>query len=323
MRKIGADREVQGISAARKKPGCTAGWLLRAAQGVASTASNPLMLFRSHKPGPILSDFVENLWLYNVYDSPCRQERIFPSGTFELVFNLRSDELRIYKASRPLEFERFSSAIVSGPYNGFFVTDAAKEAAVMGVHFKPGGAFAFLGPSTHELADRHIDLEAIWGRWASDWREQLLEIASPDARLLKLEGLLASRLLCRREHHSSVSLALDRFAQAGARTRTRELARLAGLSQKRFIDLFRSEVGLAPKLFHRVVRFQRVLARMNARSIPDWGQLALGFGYFDQSHLIRDFLAFSGLSPDDYLHRLRELDMQGFHAKFNHLPLSK
>ena len=132
MRKIFADREVQGISAAWTKPGCTAGWLLRAAHRVASTASNPLMLFRSHKPGPILSDFVENLWLYNQYDSPCRQERIFPSGTFELVFNLRSDELRIYKASRPLEFERFSSAIVSGPYNGFFVTDAAEAAAVMG-----------------------------------------------------------------------------------------------------------------------------------------------------------------------------------------------
>jgi AraC-like DNA-binding protein len=281
------------------------------------------MLFRSHKPGPLLSDFVENLWLYHADDSSCRQERIFPSGTVELVFNLRSDELRIYKASWSDEFEGFSGAILSGPYNGFFVTDAAEEAAVMGVHFKPGGAFALLGPSVHELADSHIDLDAIWGRWASDLRDQLLEIASPGGRLMKLEELLVSRLLNRREHHASVSLALDRFVQVGARSKTRELARLAGLSQKRFIDLFRFEVGLTPKIFHRVVRFQRVLAKVNARSVPDWGQIALNYGYFDQSHLIRDFVTFSGFSPDDYLHRLRELDMQGLHVKSNHLPVPK
>jgi hypothetical protein len=125
------------------------------------------MLFRSRKPAPPLSNFIENLWLYDGYDSPHFKERIFPSGTFELVFNLRSDELRIYKATQPDQYERFSGAIVSGPYNGFFVTDAAEEVSVMGVHFKPGGAFPFLGPPAHELADSHIDLEAIWGRTAS------------------------------------------------------------------------------------------------------------------------------------------------------------
>jgi AraC-like DNA-binding protein len=281
------------------------------------------MLFRSRKPAPPLSNFIENLWLYDGYDSPHFKERIFPSGTFELVFNLRSDELRIYKAPQPDRCEHFSGAIVSGPYNGFFVTDAAEEVSVMGVHFKPGGAFPFLGPPAHELADSHIDLEAIWGRTAAEMREQLSEISSPTHRLLLLEKLLMSRLSCQQQHHSAVALALDRFAQAGGRTRTRELARQASLSQKRFIDVFRSEVGLSPKLFNRVVRFQRVLTTVHAGSAPDWTQLALDNGYFDQSHLIRDFLAFSGLSPVDYLHRLRELDMQGLHIKFNHLPLSR
>jgi len=103
---------------------------------------------------------------------------------------------------------------------------------------------------------------------------------------------------------------------------TRQLARQAGLSEKRFIDVFSAEVGLTPKLFNRVVRFQRVLSQLDQCSAPNWTQLALNFGYFDQSHLIRDFLAFSGFSPADYLHRLRELRMQGLHVKSNHLPLS-
>ncbi len=141
------------------------------------------MLFRSYKPSPPLSDFIENFWLYDGYESPHFQERILPSGTFELVFNLRDDELRIYNAARPDRCETFSGAIVSGPYNGFFVTDAAEEGCVMGVHFKPGGAFAFLGLAADELADTHTDLETIWGRAANEIHERLSALASRERRL--------------------------------------------------------------------------------------------------------------------------------------------
>jgi len=102
----------------------------------------------------------------------------------------------------------------------------------------------------------------------------------------------------------------------------RKLARNAGLSARRFIDVFNCEVGLKPKLFNRVQRFQRVLARVYRIPAPNWGQLALEHGYFDQSHLIRDFLAFSGSSPADYLGRLHDLRQKGLRVKFNHLPVA-
>ena len=114
------------------------------------------VLFRSHKPGPPLSDFIDNFWLYNGYASPHLRERIFPSGTFELVFNLRQNELRIYRGNQSGRVSRFSGAIVSGPYAGFFGSDTAEEASVMGVHFKPGGAFPFLGLAADELEDTHM-----------------------------------------------------------------------------------------------------------------------------------------------------------------------
>jgi hypothetical protein len=94
------------------------------------------MLFCSYKPSGPLSDFVENLWIYSGFESPVLNERIFPSGTFELVFNLCGDEIRIYKDPRSVKCQRYSGAIISGPYDGFFVTDTALEASVMGVHFK-------------------------------------------------------------------------------------------------------------------------------------------------------------------------------------------
>jgi AraC-like DNA-binding protein len=280
------------------------------------------MLLHSCRPFPGLSDFVENLWLYSGFVSPALKERIFPSGTFELVINLRDDELRIYKAAQSNQCQRFSGAIVSGPYNGFFLTDTANEARVIGVHFKPGGAFPFLGLHADELADTHIDLETIWGSSATnEIRERLAATVSPESGFRLLQMTLLSRLFRPLEHHPAVSLALEGFLPGSARAVVHRLARNAGLSDRRFIDVFRFEVGLKPKIFNRVQRFQRTLALAHQIPPPDWAQLAVEHGYFDQSHLIRDFLAFSGFSPIDYLRRLNDLRKQGLHVKFNHLPM--
>jgi AraC-like DNA-binding protein len=278
------------------------------------------MLFRSYKPVSPLSDFIENFWLYDRYTSPNLKERIFPSGTFEIVFNLHDDELRIYEAVEPTRCSRFSGAIVSGSYSGCFITDTAEEASVMGVHFKPGGAFPFLRLSADELADAHIDLESIWGQGAREIRERLALAQGPGRRFRLLQDAFLSRLFRPPEHHPAVSLALDGFRFDNSRAVVRKLTREAGLSERRFVDVFRFEVGLKPKLFNRVVRFQRILRRVHRVAEPDWVQLALEHGYFDQSHLIRDFLEFSGLSPADYLRRLRQLNKKGLHVKFNHLP---
>ena len=281
------------------------------------------MLFRAYRPNSPLSDFIEHFWLYDGYSCAYAHERIFPTGAFDLVFNLRDDELRIYEDDEPLSCSRYSGALVSGPYDGFFVTDRARGASAMGVHFRPGGAFPFLGLSAYEFANRHIDLAAIWGRHAEEIRERLAVAPSSRHRFRLLENALLSPLRRPLEHHPAVSLALNDFRSENSRAAVQKLARDAGVSDHRFIDVFRSEVGLKPKMFHRVHRFQRVLIQVHRLPEPEWEQLALDSGYFDQSHLIRDFVAFSGLSPTDYLRRLKELRRNGLHVKINHLPVSK
>ena len=208
-------------------------------------------------------------------------------------------------------------------HGGFFVTDTAEEASAMGVHFKQGGAFPFLGLPADELADTHIDLDTLWGRSAAEIRERLAATPSPRRRFQLLEKSLLSKLFRPLGHHAAVSLALDGFRLDNSHAIVRRLAREAGLSHRRFIDVFRLEVGLRPKLFNRVQRFQCVLARVHSIAPSDWAQLASDYGYFDQSHLIRDFLAFSGFSPADYLRRLTQLRHQGLHVKFNHLPVAQ
>jgi AraC-like DNA-binding protein len=86
-----------------------------------------------------------------------------------------------------------------------------------------------------------------------------------------------------------------------------------GLSARRFIDVFGGEVGLTPKLFCRVRRFQKVLRGVAHGRRADWAAVAADCGYFDQAHFIHDFRAFSGLSPTAYLTQRTE--------HLNHVPI--
>src|SRR6185295_2034838 len=104
-----------------------------------------------------------------------------------------------------------------------------------------------------------------------------------------------------------VSAALELFGKNQAGPRVREAAKYLGLSQRRFIQVFKTEVGMTPKLFSRIQRFQKTRLLVDRDPSPDWASLAIDLGYFDQSHLIREFHEFSGLCPTDYIDRRNRL----------------
>ncbi len=116
-----------------------------------------------------------------------------------------------------------------------------------------------------------------------------------------LEVELLARLAERRTRHPAVGYALSEFRRGPHASRVSRVSGAIGLSQRRFIQVFRQEVGLTPKLFCRVRRFQRVLSRIYRHEDIEWADVAVGCGYFDQAHFIHDFRAFSGINPTAYL----------------------
>jgi AraC-like DNA-binding protein len=275
------------------------------------------MIFRSSVPVPPLDVFIERFW--HCSDAPSHQrERILPSGTFEFVFNLREDEIRIHDALRPGRLKRLSGAVVSGPYRSCFGIDPSQHASIVGVHFRPGGAFAFLGVRADELTDAHADLEALWGAQAIDLRERLCATASVSRRFAILENAMVSRLRNPPDCHRAVSIALATFDRTDGGARVRDVARQVGLCERHFIQAFAAEIGLTPKTYCRVRRFQRtrdVVRELDAPK-PDWARIAVACGYYDQSHLIREFQKLSGLTPSRYLRQSTE---RGVRALPNHV----
>ena len=271
------------------------------------------MLARHYIPRPPLSHFVDVLWLYEGYSQPHDKERLLPDGSMELVINLNEDQTRVYDRHNPTQFQTSRGVALVGVQSEFFVIDTAEQLSVMGAHFKPGGAFPFFKMPAGEFHNQHVSLDLLWGNAAGGLRDQLLEAPTPEAKFEILEESLlahASKPLAR---HPAVSFALQAFGDSRRATSVADVTGQIGLSSRRFADVFNNQVGVTPKLFCRVRRFQDVLRRIGMSREIDWTDVALSCGYFDQAHFIHDFRAFSGLSPTAYAaHRTEHL---------NHVPI--
>jgi len=231
----------------------------------------------------------------------------------QLIVNLREEELRVYDRQDHRCSQSLGVSLISGTHSRFVVIDTASQASTVGVHFKAGGAQPFLGVSAGEMRDANVPLDALWGTKATELRDRLLEAQTPEVRFDVLKRALLAQVARPLTHHPAVAFALREF-QGMTRTRTvKDVSRRTGMSQRRFIQLFREAVGLTPKLFFRILRFQGVIRLVGSEKRVQWAEVALRCGYFDQAHFVHDFRAFSGTTPTNYLaHR-------GEHP--NHVPL--
>ena len=260
-------------------------------------------MLRHHVPGPPLGSFVQLLWLYRSYEPAHQQqkERLMPDGSVALVINLRDDEVRTYDRIHIEKCRTMPGAVVCGVHTENFVIDTAEQADVVGVQFRPGGAFPFLGVPPSETHNLHVPLEDLWGSFARELRERLLGARTEAETFEILERALLARARSGFDKHPAVAFALKEFQAAPQGTTIRGVTERIGLSARRFADVFAKEVGLTPKLFCRVRRFQRVLRVIRGGREIDWAEIALSCGYYDQAHFNHDFKAFSGINPSTYL----------------------
>lgn len=259
------------------------------------------MICRTYVPPPPLSHFVNAFWLYDGYAPAHAKERILPDGSMQLVINLRDDFTRLYDNHNTDECKTLGGSIISGAHSRFVVIDTAEQASVIGVHFKPGGAFPFLKLPANELRDMHVALDDLWGAAGFDLRNRLLETNGPEAKFRILEKALLAQAASPPIGHPALEFALQEFQNMPKLRTISAVIERTDLSKRRFIQAFDERVGLTPKSFCRVRRFQGALRLIARGGRVKWADLAADCGYFDQAHFIHDFGHFSGLNPSTYL----------------------
>lgn len=209
-------------------------------------------------------------------------QRWLPDGRTRLVFRVHADGS--------------GDLCVAGPRtHAMFKQPQVARAVVLKL---AAGHTAQLGVSAHELTDRIVDLEAMWGRPGRALYQALHALDAPgiatriaDAVAQRLDAEPPTARLARR----AVQL-LER-----GQARVEQVADDLGVTARHLRRAFHEHVGLGPKEFARAARLQRVL-KMAATS-RDWSQLALAAGYYDQAHLIGEFRALVGATPAAFIAR--------------------
>lgn len=172
---------------------------------------------------------------------------------------------------------------------------------MVGIRFRPGGAYPFFGFPISELSESVTELDLIWGSLVDEIRDQLQEIKEPEERLLRLESFLLSQARRSLEANRLIAFAVHQLQHSPQFLAIRDLAHTIGITQKHLISQFEKVVGLRPKSFARVCKFQKVVHLIEQQNPFEWVDVASECGYYDQAHFIHEFQTFSGLNPSSYL----------------------
>lgn len=260
------------------------------------------MLYLERSPQPALSPFIKSLWYCRHPNAAHGRQVILPSGHMQVVISLTDAPLNDCSAGLTAPTQPQAFAVLTGMFSRYQVIDSADLAHLIGIVFRPGGTTPFFSTCSHLFTNLETSLEDIWSTNARSLRDQLCEAPTPQARFDALEAHLLLRL--RRNKlstpHPLIGYALQTLDAAPGTTTVAELTRSIGLSPRRFSELFSRHVGVSPKLYARIQRFQQAVQMLHRGTEVPWSELALTCGYYDQSHFANDFRAFSGISPTTY-----------------------
>jgi AraC-like DNA-binding protein len=261
------------------------------------TIEGPLGSWTHYEARPRhLAGLVEFIWLFDG-SMTCLRERTFPNGLLELIVHL-GERYRVVEERGAWVCPQ---TCVTGLQLEHLVVEApSHRTKVLGVRLTPAGAYALFARPMHELACLTVDLEDLTGSAASDLADrchsakdcvECLQTAAAWVqarfdRALRLDPGVRWMLAAIQQHRGAVSI--------GA------LREQTGYSKTRLAAAFRQQVGVTPKQYARVIRFNQALKKIHsgAASLSD---IALDTGYYDQPHMNAEFKAISGFTPSEFL----------------------
>jgi AraC-like DNA-binding protein len=249
------------------------------------------MFYREYSPHPALAAHVECVWAARAPASP-HTHRVLPDNCVDILWQ-----------------DDGQPGFAVGMMRSAILVASARPVRTLAVRFKPGMAGVFLATPLHALTDQRADVDLLWGRsdaerlaealWAGDApeRARLALIEQELLRRLRAGGTSAQPWASK---PALVQHALHALDGSGGTLRVEELATQLRVSRQHLAAQFRDHVGLSPKLYARICRFRQATAAIRNAASPDWAQLALACGYFDQSHLIHDFQELAGSTPERF-----------------------
>ena len=260
------------------------------------------MIYRTHIPKFPLNQFIEILIYFEGIQHAHTVDRLLPNGDAEILIDFHDTPQFIYDNDSLKEIQACHHVWAAGVRSEPITIPAGTNAAMMVISFKKGMAYPFYPFPMNEMSDHVLDADLIWGDEFGVLRERMLETPDISMRFGMIENFLLEKFQSRLILNPCVAFAVGEMIRNPDRLNMARMNDRIGYSQKHFISMFKKQVGLTPKAYLKIMRFQKAINCIeNAppQSV-DWTAISHECGFFDQSHFINDFKVFSGFTPEEY-----------------------
>jgi AraC-like DNA-binding protein len=262
------------------------------------------MLVRYFQPSPDLREYVRLLQLVHLQFSATDVlpfKSYWPRPENCLAFTPRDNEF-IEDFDGKNRIIKPRAALIGQPT---FVTNrhVGRHCLVFQVVFQTGALFRLTGIPSCEMSNQIIDAEAIFSKEINFVNERLSSTDNYNEMTLIVENFIRYLIKRKSTHSSKDLLPIDKVSQfmVGSSTYSMDiLADKACLSVRQFNRKFIERTGVSPKVFSRLVRFDKAVLLKNAQPDKDWLSIALETDYYDYQHLVRDYKDFTKLTPNGF-----------------------
>lgn len=250
-------------------------------------------------PNERLSSYVKFIWCCENYTPESSKERVLPTGSSQLIINLNNQKFRHFRGD---EFQEkvYDPAIITGIRSGHIFLDSYTRISTLGVVLKPGATSALFRIPSDEFLNQAASLDSVLKAGISELRDRLIAASTHKKKFSLMESFLSRLLNSEYQLHPAVDFAISQIDKKKGLLPISEILNQTGYSRRWFSQIFRNTVGIPPKQYARIQRFQYNLQLIRKTGTPNWPELAVSNGYFDQAHFIHDFKNLAGISPSEY-----------------------
>ena len=252
----------------------------------------------SINPTGILSKYIQNYFIVETYNSIdfMPKERVYPTGNATMVFHYGSPSIFQKKdSSKNIE----PNLVICGQQTSYYDLSLSGKTGMILIVFRPHGVKSFFNFPITELLNENLSLQDLLNNEAIEIEDKLFNSPNNKQRITHLENFLIKRLIYNDEFER-VEYALEIIENSKGQIKTQDIAHEVCLGIKQFERTFSKYVGINPKKYANIVRFQNVIQMRRKYDNSSMFQLAFDNGYYDQSHFIHDFKSFTGLSPKEF-----------------------
>lgn len=245
-------------------------------------------------PHKSLNKIIECYW-YIEHNEPPHIQKIIPDGFLELIFHFKDLHLINLHGS----WDEQSRTLFAGQIKKYFYLKNKGAARMFGIKLRPTAMRHLFGLSMHPFTNQVADLSGLKNMHLSELEKLVMAQHDFENMVTKTEDFLKSFVTIPFAQHP-VDMAVDQIINSRGKTDVQMLCNLLSISERHLERIFREYVGLPPKFYARIIRFSNIFHLVNSKD-PGWSDLVYDSGFYDQSHFIRNFKAFTGEEPTSYL----------------------